>query len=381
MFMSSIFIFIVFSSSGNIASPVQMPPDIGDMFGSKEENPIRIDKEVLSLDISPGLTDLAPCTASYIMTNPTQSIVVLPMLFLTPGAKDIEVSVNDASIEAEYIRIPHNTVPWTGKERDREYPIDYGAARFIISFNPSETKKVFVRFRLTRGYDFTAAPYGPTAPQAAHLLNQIKRGETIVWYKYDLFASSSFKGGFGTLNISIKVAYKDDVVCNLGLKKTGENRQEGYYFLTGTYTGLPDEFIDIKQIVREDYNPIGITFGAGWLFPFDGRPISFTLQGLFDVSFRNNMFSAGIEADPFSGLYRGLIVYTLFPSGKAGRYDADLRARFAVALDLVNNFSPGFRLSGGFRLSPLAFELSYGIFPFEPVGFEHELGCMFVLGV
>jgi hypothetical protein len=376
-------IFFAYLSFGNIAAPIHIPEKIGDLFTQGETaNPIRIEKETLILDVTGIYAKPGESRATYVMINPGKDKISLPMLFLTPGAKEISVSVDGVAMQSRNLTIPFGAVPWAADDKwDVKLP-DYGAAAFEVVFGPGEKKTLEVAFRLTSGYDNTLVDRGMTAPQAAHVLNQFKDQDASFWYRYDLFASTSFKGGFGTLDITIKVPLKNEVIANLDLKKSEDNYNAGYYTLSGTFDGLPSKVIDIKRIYKVAYNTMGATIAAGCAFPFDGRVAHFTSKVLFDAFFANHEVSAGIEADPFSGYYHGLLLYTLFPPGKAGTYGwfVDIRGGLGMEFDLANGFSPGFTVFCGLKLIPVVYEVLYEIFPFGS-RIIHELGVTIEMGI
>jgi hypothetical protein len=80
--------------------------------------------------------------------------------------------------------------------------------------------------------------------------------------------------------------------------------------------------------------------------------------------------------------YHGLLVYTNYPSGRSiyGRF-ADIRVGGGFVFDIANRFSPGFTVFAGLKLMPLAYEISYGVFPFGDKGLMHEFSLTIGFGI
>jgi hypothetical protein len=366
---------------GNIAAPVQTPEKIGDLFTSgKLTNPLRIEKETLLIDTTGTWDRPGMSRAAYDMVNPAKERISLPMLFLTPGATEIAVSVNGSRIESKAVTIPAQSVPWAA-DVSGKLP-SYGAASFEVAFEPGEKKTIEVGFRISSGYDNSSGDRGMTAAQAAHATNQFKGIESTSWYRYDLFASSSFGGGFGSLDLTVKVPNGYKTATNLALEKSSEDNTTGFTTLTGTFGGIPASFIDIKNTQKVEYNFIGGTVGVGWAFPFDGRSAHFYSKLLLDIYAFQHQVSLGLELDPFDNMYHGLLLYTIFPPGKMQNYGwfFDVRGGAGVSFDFASSFNPGFVFFGGFKIIPVAYEVFYEIFPFRG-SVNQELGITIEIGI
>ncbi len=379
-----LFAFFAGFSFGNIAAPVQVPASAGDLFMMRiHPNPLRIEKETLSIDLTGNGFESGPCKATYMIENPTTEEVKLPSFFITPGGKNITIAVDGKTIKTESVFIPRSSIPWAGEDGDGDRKSEeYGAASFVLVFGPGEKHRVDVDFRLVAGYDNTAIA-GISAPEAAHFLNTLKGRGSVAWYRYDLVSASTFKGGFGSLSIEVRAKLDAVIDSNIGLERTADNAESGYYVLSGEFDGIPEAYLDLKEKHATTYNFIGATIAAGSSFPFDGRGIHFTSKALFDVYFSNHQVSAGVEADPFSGMYHALLLYTMFPAGRAGAYGwfMDVRAGGGLAFDIASGFSPGFTAFAGLRIVPIVYELSYKIFPFGNGPVRHELGLALGFGI
>ncbi|MBN1411559.1 MAG: hypothetical protein JW969_11995 [Spirochaetales bacterium] len=347
----------------NIAQPAQEPPYTGDIFSEGKTNPIRIENENLFLDFTPGYKASPTSYAEYTLLNPTPNTVGTRLVFLTHLAQDITVFIDEIKVPSTKFQLQTDSIPWVTEETKFLFKV-YDAAGFSISFGPGENHVVKVAFYLPPGYNTIFTEMGPTYPQAAHALNMDKLSEGTAWYIYDLKAASTFQGGFGELNVTVKVKKGTELHPNIELSRQKEEADTEYY--SGRFQGIPAPVIDIKTIKRSDFNSLGFTVGAGTGIPLNPVTAKFIVKGMMDICIDQHQISLGAEGDIF---YPGLslvLQYTLFPGGKTGRgygWMYDVRAGGSVIFEVFPQYSLGFRVFAGFRAILLTVEIGYEITP------------------
>ncbi|MCX7023530.1 MAG: hypothetical protein NT080_02790 [Spirochaetes bacterium] len=371
--------------SANIAAPAAPPEELGDLFlPSIESNPLRIDRETLTFDLREAASHRAEALAVYSITNPTDAPVAMDFLFITRDAASIVASVDGSVVPSVESEIAGKYIPWNDGANSPRNERPFPGSRFSVSFEAGQTRTVSVAFRMTGGYDNTAIPFGPEAPAAAHFLNQVKDGEWVRWYQYDLFASTSFDGGFGTLELTVRIPRGTDLGANVDLEEVASGDADMRVF-AASFEGIPRPMLDMKVLHREDYNIVGLTLKSGVAFPFDGRGIYWNNQLLFDLCLSNNQLSVGVEGNPFAPYLHGMLFYTWFPPGRTGYgYGGwfDVRAGGGLELDFLRDYAVGFELYLGLRMGSLAMEPSWEIFLPDPDGImAQELSFNFVFGL
>lgn len=369
----------------NIAAPFGITGVAGDILSLKGDGEkLRIEKEILVLDLRENASDPEPCSATYRIVNPENTPVKSDLIFLSPEAHRISISIDGQAVSSVTKIIDINEIPWA---REDEFPREirtYTAEQFSLECPPGERKSIEVRFRLSPGWHNMSGRTGPTAPQAAHLLNLFRDDRGTQWYVYDLFASHTFKGGFSELELIVKTPGNATLLSNLDLMErpvpADIPSEKPYRLYAETFDEIPVELLDIKLMYPVEYNFLGVTAGYyGCHFPFDGRPVQWlTFSGSIDLYFLNHQLSCGIEGDPVNKAFNLCFLYTMYPPGKSDSffgYLIDIRGGGGVLIDYVNDESIGFRIFAGLKFLVVTYELYYDFYPFIDDGsFRHGVG-------
>ncbi|MGA2642228.1 MAG: hypothetical protein ABSG21_15145 [Spirochaetia bacterium] len=364
----------------NMAAPIEDPPYSGNIFSFAADNPLRIEKEALFLDLSSGNTEEATSSAVYTILNPLHTAYSTDLVFLTPAVKHISIEIDGSPAEIRTSTLGTQRIPWASESVRRRITA-YPAATFSLSLAAGERKIVTVRFFISPGWNSIIAELGPSYPQAAHFLNMAKGRESTLWYVYDLRSAANFGGGFGGLSLSVKVPRNAEIITEMRLDKARVEADAEYY--TAELAGPPQADVDIYVVNRIDYNSVGFMAGIGLGVPLTPLDAGLLLKTMLDAYFLNHQISIGLEGDPFHGILRASLQYTLFPPGGTGygyRGVADFRVGGNVLLGLYDGYLPnlsiGFRLFAGVRLG-IPLEIGYEIYPWSQDGvFREDLSLM-----
>ncbi|MBN2444318.1 MAG: hypothetical protein JXJ04_23350 [Spirochaetales bacterium] len=384
-FFTFLFIGCIYSVFGNIGLPYRSPPVAGDLITEEEVvQTLRIEKELLILDVSKPFGEGAPCSAEYTVLNLEKQSIDISLSFLTPDASNVSIFINNEKVSSESREIPIKDIPWLTTDDFTRKPDKYMAEGFQVHFDPGEQKIITVLFSLGAGWHNRAAANGPTAPQAAHLFNMIKNDAHVSWYLYDLFSAATFGSTQFDLEVIIKIPKNADFLCNIPLEPHS-SPEDDYNVFSGTFSEIPGKLIDFKVIYKNKYNFAGLTMGLGCGFPLDGRGIHFISRLYLDLFLFNHQISCGIDGDPWSGALYGVFQYTLFPPGSSySTYDfiVDVRGGGGVLYDFLQDKGIGFRLFAGIKLFLPAYEVYYDFFPFtEDEELKHEIGVVCIIAL
>jgi len=334
----------------------------GGVFSS-EETPLVIERQELILDLAVGPPAPASCMARYRIKNPTEDALRQQLYFLSSRSENLvvtmdggEVEVAESEMEVQLLRSLQDQGA-LGRADIRQVDV------FTIEIESGVTSDLVLRFELTAGWDTRAAEFGPTAPQAAHLLNRLKEFYPPGWYVFNLGAARTF-GAFGELDFTVILPRETVLLSNVELN-AGDAGAGDVQRYREVFSGIPVNELDLKMVHPQKFNSIGATVGAGMEIPFDGRPVNFLAKAIFDVMISNHMLSLGIESNPFLGSLKGLLQYTLYPFGRTGWSPAlnnDLHGGAALLYSFRPEQALGARIFAGIRIM--------SIFTFE-IGYDH----------
>ncbi len=365
----------------NIAAPTRPPETFGDLFSVEDgENPLRVEHERLTFDLRGADRHKGSGRAVYTIVNPTGTEQRRLFNFVTRDAGNVVVTADGVLVETAKSEIKGDDVPWIDPMNLSQTEFVFPCYSFELAFAPGQTREITVEFDMEGGYDNRAIPMGPEAPAASHLLNMLKDGEWVRWFRYDLSPAATFGGGFGGLELEIILAKGTRLLPGLPLEAV-ETADRVVY--RGRFDALPGPLLDMKVAKSTDYNILGLTLKSGVAIPFDGREVFWDNQLLADLCLSNHMLSAGVQINPFLYCFRGLALYTWFPPGRTGGYGYlgmfDIRAGGGLAVDFLEEFRVGFELHAGMRLGPFALEPSWKLFLPDTDGvWNQELNICYV---
>ncbi len=328
---------------------------------SPKKTPLMIEGQELFLDLTAAPPAPASCAARYRIKNPTEDALRQQLQFLSNRQESLvvtldgrEVEVAEGEMEEKLLRSFRDQGA-LGRSDIRQVGV------FTIEIAPGATSELVLRFELAAGWDTRAAEFGPTAPQAAHLLNRLKEFHPPSWYVFNLGAARTFDA-FGDLEVTVLVSEKEVLTANIELEAE-DGGADGAQRYRGVFSGIPANALDLKVIHPQTFNSIGGTVGAGMEIPFDGRPVNFLARAMVDAMISNHMFSLGIESNPFLGSLRGILQYTLYPYGRTGWSPAlhnDLHGGAAVLYSILPERAFGARVFVGIRMmSIFTFQIAY----------------------
>jgi len=363
--LAFLFLLMTWSGFANIALPVMPPRPAGDLLPAERAyDLLRIEREDLFLNLL-GETG-AFSTARYAVRNIGGEALAADLLFLTPEMEEVTVTANGTPLAPVPVTLRPGELPWEPDEDTADlWPEEVRAYRFRVVFAGGAVTEILVRFRLPAGYDNRDSRNGLSPAAAGHPTNWTGNSGQTLWYRYYLASARSFKGGIGTLSVSVLAPRNAELTANIVLER-GEEIEGGVVY-RGGFQGIPASFVEAKVRYPVNVNLFGATIGAGLVTDYDGY-LEFMAQVLLDVYFSNHQFSAGIELNPFGRGLKLPLLYTYIPGEPSAyvNFIGDLRFTAGVLFDLSPEALTGFRVAVGFRMTIMILEITYDFYPFDP---------------
>jgi hypothetical protein len=220
------------------AGPPASPSDSGGLVLPGGTTALRIDRELLSIELSPA-EQKANVTATYEITNPTGSAISQPLVFIASRGRDLSITLNGQTISAtetdkvtlptEWLDPTQGLDPVTGES----YIVQTGGGRasnhWLFSIDVPANGKATLR-----------AQYQATLGQ-----DRMRYGYYVHQFMYVLGPARSWSG-FGNLEIQVTVPSKFILAGNPVLSKRIESG--GVTTYTSSFQGVPADILRVSAI-------------------------------------------------------------------------------------------------------------------------------------